>query len=346
MGVKGGESWEATAVRASTKWLGRLVLLGTGVGIGAALMAKLEAEYRVHETEIATRPIFTPPGLKYAQVIAPERDGARGWVVGMTPPPRKQGVKRVLAVGDSLTWGLGVTLQQAWPAVLEQQLPGTEVFNLGMCGYDAEQGISLITSHLEAWQPDLIIWATYPNDVDPTFLMFGAHDEHPVFVGTSIPEPARMLPEWISLLLVQRSAMFRQIQAAKLSRVLAGGHTPDIPESWYTDQIAQLKRWSDQTGTAVLALGLPDHTQASPSRCTEFISQKDCTDQAEGYARVVDALGRSGLSWVDGQRIYAASGSPHFMGGDRDVGHPTPAGHRVIAQGLAPTVQAALTKTK
>jgi len=331
-------------VNVSTKWLGRIVLLGAGIGIAAVLASKVEAEYRVHETAIATRPIFDPPGLKYAQVRPSDRENIRGWVVDMPPPPKRENVKRVLAVGDSLTWGLGVRRQEAWPAQLEGQLRGVEVFNLGMCGYDAEQGISLITHHLESWEADLIIWATYPNDVDPTFLMFGAHDEHPVFVGTSIPEPARMAPEWLSLWLVRNSAMFRQVQAGKLARVLSGGHTPQIPESWYANQLSNLMLWSTKTSTPVIALAIPDHTQAAPDQCASFISEKDCKDQADGYARVSRALSQSGLTWIDGQRIYAASGQPHFMGADRDTGHPLPDGHRVIAQGIAKVVETTLTQ--
>lgn len=329
-------------VTPSMKWMGRFGLLGIGLGVSYAVVQSIEGEYRIHETEIATRPIFDPPGLKYAQVTAPERNKVRGWVAGMTPPPPRPGVQRILAVGDSLTWGLGVTLEEAWPAELERMLPNVEIFNLGMCGYDAEQGISLITHHLEAWDADLIVWANYTNDVDPTFLMFGAHDEHPVFVGTNIPEPARMAPEWLSLWLVRNSAMFRSVQAAKLARVLSGGHTPVAPDGWYENQLTSLARWSASTETPVIALALPDHTQANPTQCTQYISEKDCTDQANAYRRIVDALGRSGLPWVDGQRIYQASGRPHFMGADRDTGHPTAEGHRVLASGLAPLVQAKL----
>ena len=37
----------------------------------------------------------------------------------MTPPPKKAGLRRIIAVGDSLTWGLGVRLNEAWPAQLD-----------------------------------------------------------------------------------------------------------------------------------------------------------------------------------------------------------------------------------
>ena len=131
-------------------------------------------------------------------------------------------------------------------------------------------------------------------------------------------------------------------ECGPLARVLSGGHTPVAPDGWYEDQLAALSAWSTATKTPVVALALPDHTQANPTQCTQYISEKDCTDQANAYRRIVDALGRSGLQWVDGQRIYQASGRPHFMGADRDTGHPTAEGHRVLASGLAPLVRAKL----
>ena len=79
-------------------------------------------------------------------MVGPEQEHS-GWVAGMSPPTKRPGVRRVLAVGDNLTWA-SVRREQAWPAVLERRLTNTEVFNLGMCGYDAEQ-VSLIAP----WAP-------------------------------------------------------------------------------------------------------------------------------------------------------------------------------------------------
>ena len=52
------------------RWLGRAALLGGGLAIGGVFAMNVENQYRVHETQIATRPVFDPPGLKYAQVVA------------------------------------------------------------------------------------------------------------------------------------------------------------------------------------------------------------------------------------------------------------------------------------
>ena len=59
-------------------WIGRSTLLVAGLGVGAGLLYQTELSYRVHETAIMTRPIFDPPGIKYAQVQHPDAQACSG----------------------------------------------------------------------------------------------------------------------------------------------------------------------------------------------------------------------------------------------------------------------------
>ena len=158
-----------------------------GAGAGLSALYGMDKAYLAHESRIHSRPVFEPYGVKYAYATPPEPGKVRGWVAGMSPPEKRPGVKRIIALGDSVTFGLGVHAHETWPAVLERSLDNVEVFNLAMCGWDVEQSVSLAVGELEAWTPDLVVWGNFPNDILPSFLMWGAHDEHPVFVGTSVP---------------------------------------------------------------------------------------------------------------------------------------------------------------
>lgn len=85
-------------------------------------------------------------------------------------PPRRPGVLRVVAVGDSLTYGYGVAAEEAWPAVLERELGRArpvEVLNLGVCGAQSEEIGGVVERHLAALAPDLVVYGVCLNDFLP-----------------------------------------------------------------------------------------------------------------------------------------------------------------------------------
>lgn len=66
--------------------------------------------------------------------------GARS---GSTPLPRERapGVRRVVAVGDSYTFGTDVEAEEAWPALVARARADLEVANLGVGGYGLDQAV-------------------------------------------------------------------------------------------------------------------------------------------------------------------------------------------------------------
>lgn len=334
------------------KWGLRAGLLSAGAGIGLAALIAMDRAYLAHERSIHTQPVFEPYGVKYAYATPPEPGRVRGWVAGMTPPAKRPGVQRIVALGDSVTFGLGVHAHETWPAVLQTSLDNVEVFNLAMCGWDAEQSVALAEGELHRWSPDLVIWGNFPNDVLPSFLMWGAHDKHPIFVGTSVPPGVGTFSEAIDLFLAKRLAMYRQWMAARMARAVKQGLTPKAPQGWYDLQLQRLSDWSKVSGVPVLAMAIPAHTQAAPEKCAESIQAHDCDKQAQRYQVIIEALRRSDLKWLDGQQFYAATGEPHFMvkpgetagpgAWHQDAEHPTAAGHRALAAGLLNPVRQAL----
>ena len=78
------------------------------------------------------------------------------------------GVKRVVVLGDSFTWGWGVEQQDIFTEVAEQALSGVEVLNLGHMGYGTAQEFLLLNTLGVKFSPDLTVVAFYPNDIDNT----------------------------------------------------------------------------------------------------------------------------------------------------------------------------------
>lgn len=70
----------------------------------------------------------------------------------------------VLALGDSLTAGAGVTTEQAWPALLAQRT-GWDVINGGVNGDTSAQGLQRLPALLDEFHPVLVLVTLGGNDM-------------------------------------------------------------------------------------------------------------------------------------------------------------------------------------
>lgn len=81
------------------------------------------------------------------------------------PPPTYAGT--IIAAGDSLTAGLGVAQQDAWPAFLQRKLAANglhwRVINGGISG-ETSTGLRARSKWLLAQRPEIVILATGAND--------------------------------------------------------------------------------------------------------------------------------------------------------------------------------------
>jgi lysophospholipase L1-like esterase len=75
-----------------------------------------------------------------------------------TAPPRPT----ILAIGDSMTFGEGVTVDRAWPAVLERA-SGVRTLNGGVPGYGSPQMEARLRSLLPRLRPDLVLVMLSPH---------------------------------------------------------------------------------------------------------------------------------------------------------------------------------------
>lgn len=79
---------------------------------------------------------------------------------------------RIVAVGDSFTWGSGSNYDETFLTRLERRLQesdgGAEVVNLGLVGYQPEEYLALLRSHGLEYRPDLVLVDFYVgNDLMP-----------------------------------------------------------------------------------------------------------------------------------------------------------------------------------
>jgi len=99
-------------------------------------------------------------------------------------PEKPAGVFRILAVGDAVTYGQGVHVQETYPVHLQRKLnasekrfPGIdrfEVLNFGVTGYSIIQEAEQVRARGMDFDPDLVVLLVCLNDWDPGAVEFQA----------------------------------------------------------------------------------------------------------------------------------------------------------------------------
>lgn len=72
--------------------------------------------------------------------------------------------KRILAIGDSNTFGWGVPTRSAYPEVLDDLRADADVINLGVSGYTSLQGYASLVKYFDRVRPDVVIASFSFND--------------------------------------------------------------------------------------------------------------------------------------------------------------------------------------
>ena len=106
--------------------------------------------------------------------------GFRGAPVAPEKPAQ---VFRIVALGDSFTYGTGVDEGDTWPAQLEARLRELaperplEVLNWGVPAYNTRQEIAQLNQRVKTYRPDLVLLCAYVNDASGAGRGPGAPDE-------------------------------------------------------------------------------------------------------------------------------------------------------------------------
>jgi len=136
----------------------------------------------------------------------------------------------VLALGDSLTQGAGVTIEQAWPDLLARKT-GWVVVNGGVNGDTSEQALRRLPGLLDQYNPVLVLVTLGGNDMlrhlpeqqtianlERIITLIKAHGAKPVMLATPNPSPMR--------------AVFRDLSAPDFYRKIAKAqHVPLIEDA-------------------------------------------------------------------------------------------------------------------
>jgi lysophospholipase L1-like esterase len=123
--------------------------------------------------EVAARAIRSSGrGGGYAPVRTDSRErrpiNSRGYRDLERAIPKPAGARRLVCLGDSFTWGVGVLFDDTWPQRVERLLARDgerwEAVNLGEPGLNTVQEASKLEAEGLAYEPDVVVLAYVLND--------------------------------------------------------------------------------------------------------------------------------------------------------------------------------------
>jgi lysophospholipase L1-like esterase len=272
--------------------------------------------------------------------------GLRGPDVARVPAP---GVHRVLALGDSVTFGEGLSVEQAYPAVLEAELdrvePGRwEVVNAGVEGYNTAAELAYLERHGMALAPETVVVGFNLNDFDyaPVLGPLGVltNDQSQRIASGSLANHSEfyLVLRWLVRAVRARLAG----PSAPAPAPTPAPNDPFAPLDRYVSALRKAyyrqptdERWAvleaslRDLGALARARGLRVVVAIVPDGDQVGVDHPDLTPQE----KLLAICARERLECLDLHPDFAAhaAGGPLFL----DIMHPNAAGQRLIAQRLA-----------
>jgi hypothetical protein len=240
-------------------------------------------------------------------------DGLRGHA---PTPARQPGEARVLVLGDSYAFGLGVESDETFAALLETRLRASRpvrVLNAGVPGYGTAQELAYYEHRGERLAPDLVLLAFYQNDFEDNM-------KHYVFTnGFLMRDP---------LLVFGQPSFAIEFLAKKILHPTAVLLTGDgwegaVDESRTRALLARLQARCREQHRPFVVLNIPDREQTKYAGNPPDLRGA----RAAPMAGMIDLL----------PLIQASDATPYL----RD-GHLNRHGHALAAEVLTPVVASSL----
>jgi lysophospholipase L1-like esterase len=256
-------------------------------------------------------------------------------------PVARTGRLRIVAMGDSSTFGYGHPEERSWPRVLERLLReqglDAEVINFGVIGYTAVQGLELFRGRVRAYRPDVLVVA------------FGTVNER---FNQGIPDVQKiqLTSDWRYRVetILARLSVFRWLRATlKPPRPLQWEEAENAPPSVrvppkeFRDSLAELDRMQREDGHR-LVIVCPPRMEAAEVEFPETVFYTDSIHHIAAklgtpLADVYDRFRLSDSVHGPGEKGQLPRTSALF----RDSVHPSADGHRLYATVVAATLREA-----
>ena len=195
---------------------------------GAPIIVNVRGEYKIdifqHDALLGYKMIpsldLLPVEEGEGVILATNPQGYRSPEYSLQKPP---GTNRIVLLGDSYGYGLGLPYEKTLAALLDKKLPETEVINLSIPGFNTTQELLALQRDGLPFDPDLVLVLFCANDPRGNVCTFAKHNRIPYFLlneqdslelhGVPVPEEKFSLEResfWGKAL--NKSAAYRLIQ--------------------------------------------------------------------------------------------------------------------------------------
>jgi hypothetical protein len=182
--------------------------------------------------------------------------------------PKPAGVSRIVALGDSLTFGEGLADNETWPAQLESALPNTEVVNFGERGYAHDQMYFALQDDGLPLKPDAVILGFFENDVWRDVLTYYCYEKPRLskvgdswqFENIPVPTPTQVRNRYLAMPLLYAIPHGLIDALSEPSMSVQGG------EDRAAEIIDQIRAKTLASGARFILVNIPEHLDAPPSQ--------------------------------------------------------------------------------
>lgn len=208
-------------------------------------------------TELALRMIYEPPPTWLEPQVHHERSPLLGWVLPRNltdawvidapvrtnalglrddeiPLEKPAGERRILCLGDSFTFALGVRFEDLYVQKLERTLNERhapqrfQVINAGVAGYNTRQELIYLLAQGLDFEPDLITVGFYWNDLIANDEPLPEIETTPMRVAQPErrPPPSHTLPSWLRDSLRQSQLVYTTVTRTKTALAILRDEEP------------------------------------------------------------------------------------------------------------------------
>lgn len=225
---------------------------------------------------------------------------------------KNPGVFRILAIGDSITFGLFIPEEKTYFKLLEEKLNQTfaplkfEVISVGIPGYTSYQGRQLLEKELLAYSPDAVI--AYFGGNNEFSRSFYTDREYAALMNSSLEKLSKKIYAVNLLASTIKRLMPADNDKSKQTKLR-------VPPTDFSDDLVEIAKFTAQSNIALILVIPPHSTKNEPI--------------AEEYSSLVRTF-KGALSLADIDEAFKQQGADALFASDNV--HPNEAGHQVIAE--------------